>query len=147
MDDNQKTSTDEAASCHTFKHSHPTALYPAPYASSPRRPTPSVTSKGGHSKATGHTSTSNTHRNSRLTNCALYTVQFTLHGPHTSKGAQNNWHSTHCQAHIFTKRKHAQFHYPSPSGPTKISSQVSPKFSNARPRQNFRSIAAIPQTE
>ena len=64
-DDNQKTSTSEAASCHTFKHSHPTALYPAPYATSSRRPTPRVTSKGGHSKATGHTSTTYTHHKSR----------------------------------------------------------------------------------
>ena len=40
MDENHKTSTDKAISFHTFKHSHPTALYPAPYAPSPRRPTP-----------------------------------------------------------------------------------------------------------
>ena len=65
MDDNQNTYTDEASLCPTFTHSHPTALYPAPYAPSPRIPTPRITSKGGHSKATGHTNTANTHFKSR----------------------------------------------------------------------------------
>ena len=65
MDDNNKTPIDEAASCHTFTHLHLTALYPAPYAPSPRRPTPIITSKGGHSRSTGHTNTANTHSKSR----------------------------------------------------------------------------------
>ena len=65
MDKNHKTSADKAASYHTFTHAHPTALYPAPYVPSPRRPTPSLTSKGGHSKDTGHTNNADTHRKSR----------------------------------------------------------------------------------
>ena len=40
MDENHKTFVDKAASYHKFTHAHPTALYPAPYAPSPRRPTP-----------------------------------------------------------------------------------------------------------
>ena len=90
MDENHKTSADKTASYHTFTNAHPTALYPAPCAPSQRRPTPSITSMGGHSKATGHTNNENTQHNSRWTNCASHTVQVPLHGPRTSKGEQNN---------------------------------------------------------
>ena len=65
MDKNHKTSADEDPLYHTFTHAQPTALYPAPYAPPPRRLTPSITSKGGHSKATGHTNTTNTQCKSR----------------------------------------------------------------------------------
>ena len=65
MDEKHKTSADKAASYHTFTHARSTALYPAPYATPPRRPTPSITSKGGDSKATGHINTTNNHRKSR----------------------------------------------------------------------------------
>ena len=90
MDKNRKTCTDESASYHNFTHAHPTALYPAPYAPSLGRPTPILTSKGGHSKTSGHTNTANTHHKSRLTNCTSHTVQVPHHGLRTSKGEQNN---------------------------------------------------------
>ena len=54
MDENHKTSTDESASYHASTHTHPTALYTAPYAPSPGRPTPRITSRGGNSKASCH---------------------------------------------------------------------------------------------
>ena len=134
MDKNHKTSADEAALYHTVAHAHPTALYPAPYAPSPRRTKPSSTSKCGHSKTTVHTNTTNTHRKSRQTNCVSQTVQVPLHGPRTSKGEQNNRHSSYRQANMFTNHIHGQCNYPSPSVPTTISSQISSKSSNACPQ-------------
>ena len=43
--------TDEVAYYHSSTYEHKTALYNAPYAPYPQRPTPRHTSKGGHSEA------------------------------------------------------------------------------------------------
>ena len=51
---------------------------------------PRATSKGVHSKATGHPNTAHTHHKSRRTHCTAHAVPLTSHGPGTSKGAQNN---------------------------------------------------------
>ena len=74
-------------------------------------------------------------------------VQITPHrGPATSKGEQDTWHSAYCQAHAFTNRSHGQCYHPNPSGPTTISSQVSPKSGNACPRQNPKTTLRLPPT-
>ena len=65
MEKNRRTSADEAVLYNTFTQVHPTAFYPAPYALSPGRPTPSLTYNGGHSKAAGHTNTPTIHHKYR----------------------------------------------------------------------------------
>ena len=67
-------------------------------------------------------------------------------GHATSKVFQGNRPKTNCQTRTVTNYSHHQFNQSGSGGQTKIPSPVSPKSSNAGPRQNLWKIITIPQT-